>query len=114
MTYADLVVLVQLGATRVLKDVDGEVIEMPRGVDVVETFTKAVDKNAGVGGLDVDFGIRHVVALKVEEAGVAFLGTALLGEGGTTPDVAACDSLHIHLAKEPTRAFCDTEEQEGG
>ena len=52
---------------------DGQVVEVFRRVDIVQTLAEAVYKDTGPGSRDLQLGVGEVVPVKRQEGGVTVL-----------------------------------------
>lgn len=70
-TYTKLAKKSGVGSSTLLEDGLGEVVEISRGVGIVETLSEAVDKDTGVRMTDNDLGVGAVTVVKRKEASAA-------------------------------------------
>lgn len=67
MTYAELGVLPELGASRMLQDVRGHIVEIVGLVRVREALAEPINEDARVWNLDLDLGVFTVLLLDGQE-----------------------------------------------
>lgn len=104
----------RIGSARGLEDHCGEVVEVARGVGVVETFSEAVDEDTGVWVVDHDLRVGTILMLDGQETrakrevllilGDSLLGLSLSVRAGGLSAVGLPNSADASAAQEPSLA----------